>query len=441
MKILLVIFDGLGDRPSPHLKGLTPLEAAPTPNLDRLAAAGANGQFWALDPWVPAGTAMAHHVIFGYAEHEFADRAVLMALARGYPPEPGDVVLAARFASGWVEDGTYRLRERFIRDAEAECSELAEAIGSWESDGLRFSYRYCGRGDGLLTIAGGACADITDSDPLGLDLPVIEVEPLEAARDRDGAERTAKALNEYLGWAHETLQSHPVNEARALAINLVITKWAGSLTPLEPFLERHGVRAAGIPGEEIVDGVQRAVGMDVFKVERAADPESDLHGRLTLAFELFDRGYDFVNVHTKEPDATGHWTDPGRKRDVIAALDRGLGEFMRALEKDDDLVVLVTGDHCTPSSWDGIAVGGFNDQHSGEPVPLLLRGRHALVDSVSSFGERAAAAGVLGRVLGKEMMQMLLVYADRTNVAGVRPTPRARPYRPTKVKALKPGRD
>jgi 2,3-bisphosphoglycerate-independent phosphoglycerate mutase len=39
-KILYVILDGLGDRPVATLSGRTPLAAARTPHLDRLAAAG-----------------------------------------------------------------------------------------------------------------------------------------------------------------------------------------------------------------------------------------------------------------------------------------------------------------------------------------------------------------------------------------------------------------
>ncbi|MFB3092850.1 MAG: phosphoglycerate mutase, partial [Dehalococcoidia bacterium] len=45
MRILLVIFDGLADRPAPELDGKTPLEAARTPNLDRVVAQGINGLF------------------------------------------------------------------------------------------------------------------------------------------------------------------------------------------------------------------------------------------------------------------------------------------------------------------------------------------------------------------------------------------------------------
>jgi 2,3-bisphosphoglycerate-independent phosphoglycerate mutase len=39
-----VLLDGVGDLPHPDLKGKTPLEAAITPNMDRLARNGSMGQ-------------------------------------------------------------------------------------------------------------------------------------------------------------------------------------------------------------------------------------------------------------------------------------------------------------------------------------------------------------------------------------------------------------
>jgi 2,3-bisphosphoglycerate-independent phosphoglycerate mutase len=379
--------------------------------------------------------------MFGYNPDEYPDRAVLMALARGYPPAPGEVLFAARFASVVAHDDHYELKERFIRDAEDDCAELAQAISTWSGHGLDFAYRYCGRGDGLLTIRGGASPDVTDSDPLGLDLPVINIEPLESAADSSTATQTSEGLNEWLTWVHERLDEHPLNnrrrEAGDLPINMVITKWAGVLRHLEPFETKYGLRAAGIPAEEVVDGVQRAAGMDVYGIQRSHDVAGDLDARLTRALQLFAEGYDFINVHTKEPDAIAHWSDPARKRDAIAALDRGFANHIGHL-LDDDLVVAVTGDHCTPTSWDGKQVGEFNDQHSGEPVPILVQARHAPVDEVRQFGERSVAAGSLGVVEGRHLMQMLLTFADRTNVAGMRPAPRLTPYRPRSVQPLAP---
>ena len=128
MNILLIILDGLGDRPAAELGGKTPLEAARTPNLDRLAAEGINGLFHPKSPGYPLGSPLALHLMFGYPEEQFPDRGPLLARARGLEIPAGDVVLAARFASVVPEGGRLRLLQRFIHGREEACRVLAEAI-------------------------------------------------------------------------------------------------------------------------------------------------------------------------------------------------------------------------------------------------------------------------------------------------------------------------
>ncbi len=155
MRILLIIFDGLADRPAPELRGKTPLEAARTPNLDRLAAEGMNGLMHPKSPGYPLGSPLALHLMFGYPESEFPDRGPLLASARRLSIAPGDVVLAARFASIEQQpDGRLRLLQRFMRGREDECRSLADAIAEHETDGLTFRYVYANNGDGNLFISG-----------------------------------------------------------------------------------------------------------------------------------------------------------------------------------------------------------------------------------------------------------------------------------------------
>src|SRR3970282_1252454 len=74
---------------------------------------------------------------------------------------------------------------------------------------LRFRYVYSGGGEGILSVAGGASFEVTDTDPLGLDLPVLRALPRAEASDPAGAARTADALHAYLAWAHARLRSPP----------------------------------------------------------------------------------------------------------------------------------------------------------------------------------------------------------------------------------------
>jgi len=431
VRILLVIFDGLADRPAPELDGKTPLEAARTPNLDRLAEQGINGLFHPKGPGYPLGSPLALHLMFGYPEEEFPERGPLLATARGVEIPEGAVVLAARFASAVrEEDGRLRLVERFILGREEACVRLAETIAGQEVEGLSFRYCYSGGGDGILFVEGGASYQVTDTDPLGLDLPVLRARPRAEAGDPALAQRTADALNRYLTWAHSQLQSQAMSGGEdATPINCLITKWAGPKPTYEPFAERWGMRAASLPDEEVVSGLMIEAG---FHLEQIADedPEGDLRRRLGRARELLAEGFEFVHLHSKYPDPMSHDNEPLRVREAIEALDRGMGYYWQEIAADRDLITVLTTDHTTPSVWAHHARGEFSDQHGGESVPIAIRGGSVRVDSVAEFGERAAAGGVLGQVRGEDFMPVLLNAAERTNMYEMRPTPIRRLYRP-----------
>ena len=326
LRLLLIIFDGLGDRPAPELGGKTPLEAARTPNLDRLAAEGVTGTLHAKSPGYPLGSPIALHLLFGYPESQFPDRGPLIARARGYDLRAGEVMLSARFASAALESNHLRLTQRFITDREHACLALAGAIAEYDSGPLHFRYVYSGGGDGILFLSGGASFQITDTDPLALDLPVLRSQP----RDEEGHEeghqdahdaeahatalQTANALNDYLAWVHRTLRDHPASALNgAPPINALITKWAGPLPSLEPFRDKWGMRAVSLPDEEVVHGLMHELDFTVVSLSDP-DPEQDLRQRLRRAKTLLAEGYEFVHLHTKYPDPSSHQNDPAQVR-------------------------------------------------------------------------------------------------------------------------------
>ncbi len=431
MRLLVIFFDGLGDRPAAELGGKTPLEAARTPNLDRLAAEGINGLVHAKSPGYPLGSPIALHLLFGYPEESFPDRGPLLARARGLEIHDGDVTLAARFASAAPEGRRLRLTQRFIHGREEACRDLARAIAEYEAEGLHFRYVYCGRGDGILFIAGGASFAITDTDPLALDLPVLRSQARHEARSDRVAQRTARALNEYLTWAHARLREHPAaaGEGDLPPINALISKWAGPKPSLEPFVDTWGMCAASLPDEEVVSGLMLELGFHLVQVTDE-DPESDLRRRLVEARQLLADGYEFIHLHTKYPDPMSHDNDPPRCKEALEALDRGLAYYWDELASDAELVTVLTTDHTTPSVWTDVPRGRFYDQHGGEPGPLVIRGGNVRVDAVTEYGERAAVLGGLGQLRGEDFMPVLLNAAERTNMYEMRPLPKRRLYRP-----------
>jgi 2,3-bisphosphoglycerate-independent phosphoglycerate mutase len=168
-------------------------------------------------------------------------------------------------------------------------------------------------------------------------------------------------------------------------------------------------------------GIARICGMTPVTVPQHESVAEDFREKLRTAEELFRQGYEFVHLHSKGPDVAAHRKDPLGKKSAIEAIDSVLGPLVERVEKREDLLVVVTGDHATPSSGPLI--------HSGEAIPIVIAGGpNVLVDEVKSFHERAAIAGGLGRVLGTDLMPLLLNFTDRVRLHGVRHQRQMRPY-------------
>src|SRR5205823_14407835 len=91
MKYAIVIPDGAADEPQASLGGRTPLQAARTPEMDRIARDGVLGRSRNVpDRFTPASD-VATLSLFGYdPERYYTGRAPLEAAAMGIPLGPGD---------------------------------------------------------------------------------------------------------------------------------------------------------------------------------------------------------------------------------------------------------------------------------------------------------------------------------------------------------------
>ena len=85
MKGLILIMDGMGDRPIKELGNKTPLEAANTPNMDKMAAEGITGIMDSIAPGIIPGSDTAHLSILGYNPYEMrSDGALLLVTNEGH---------------------------------------------------------------------------------------------------------------------------------------------------------------------------------------------------------------------------------------------------------------------------------------------------------------------------------------------------------------------
>lgn len=408
-RILLIVLDGLADRQHPELDGRTPLEAAFTPNLDTLAAGGVTGTMHAISPGIAPSSDQAHFALFGYPLDEFPGRGWLEAVGEGHDPGPGQVVCRASFVTVAERGGVFEVVGR--EDPRRGADDLGEADLDDELDGVTIRFAYSGARQGFLFLdrpSGPLSPEITDADPFGTGLPIVEVQPLAEARDPEAAARTAGALNRWMVGAHGRLSGRPHD--------FVVVKWAGQARALQPFRERYGLSGASLGSGPLYRGLALALGLDHEELsEDLARPVYDLGRRLDRAMELLDGACEFVHVHTKVPDHAAHTKDPRHKVEQIEQLDTALERLTRSRLWEDDTVVAVTADHATPSSGPLI--------HSGEAVPLAVVGGATGRDEVATFDEGACRGGRLGQLVGADLMPVLLNAADRAAFLGQRSTP------------------
>ena len=379
-KMVLLVADGLGGLPHPET-GLTELETARTPNLDVLAVESACGLHVPIAPGITPGSGPAHMALFGYDPVRYEiGLGVLEALGIGFDLRPGDVAIRVNFAT--VDEEGRIVDRRAGRIPTEKCEELTARLDRIELPMSEVFVRPVREHRAVIVLRGaGLAGGLNDTDPQATGVPPLPIEITDGAQ-----EKTAEVLNAFLRAATEILKDEP-------AANAITMRGIAALEPIPSVGERFKIRAAALAGYPMYRGVAGLVGMDVLQMVETAD---DVEEALRAAY----RDYDFIFVHFKKTDSSGE--DGSFEAKVAATEELDLtAERVRSVNPD---VLLVTGDHSTPSSM---------AMHSWHPVPVLLRAARARVDDVTAFGESACLRGSLGTVRGVDLMPLMLAHAGR----------------------------
>jgi 2,3-bisphosphoglycerate-independent phosphoglycerate mutase len=384
-KIVLLVADGLGGLPHPET-GLTELETARTPVLDALAAESSCGLHVPIAPGITPGSGPAHMGLFGYDPVRYEiGRGVLEALGIGFDLKHGDVAVRVNFAT--VDDAGRVTDRRAGRISTEKCRELTAKLDEIELPGVETFVEPVKEHRAVIVLRGeGLEGGLNDTDPQATGVRPL---PLEPGNERQ--EKTAGLLESFLSSADEILKS----EQKA---NAILLRGIASRDPIPSVTERFRISAAAIAGYPMYRGVAGLVGMDVAPPAEGPDAVEE-------ALKTAIKDHDFVFVHFKQTDSRGEDGDFDAKVAATAAFDEVAGR-VRDLGPD---VLLVTGDHSTPSAL---------ASHSWHPVPVLLRAKSARVDGVQAFGESHCLAGSLGIVRAVDLMPLMLAHAGRLTKFG-----------------------
>jgi 2,3-bisphosphoglycerate-independent phosphoglycerate mutase len=379
-KIVLVVVDGLGGIADEG--GSTELEEASAPHLDRLAFEGVTGLLDPVGPGITPGSGPGHLALFGYDPLEFElGRGALSAAGLGFELRPGDVAARGNLCTLDVHGNVTDRRAGRLPDDEARriVDRLQQVV---RIPGVEVFFRHERQHRLLVAVRGeGLDPRVTDTDPQATGVPPLEPRALDPAA-RKMAEVAARL----------TQEARRVLAGEGAATGLLLRGF-DTHRELPAFGERYGLRAAAVAVYPMYRGIGRLMGMDVL------GPPADLADELDLLRKNWEQA-DFFFLHHKDADSAGEDGNRAEKVAAIERLDEAIPD-LRALEPD---VIVVTGDHATPSQMAA---------HSWHPVPVLVWGRRCGRDEVERFGERWCLLGGLGRRPSMELMPIVLANAGR----------------------------
>ncbi|MHA1911284.1 MAG: 2,3-bisphosphoglycerate-independent phosphoglycerate mutase [Candidatus Kariarchaeaceae archaeon] len=397
MKTLFFIADGMADLPCVELDGLTPLEAAKTPNMDKIAKNGISGMMDVIAPGTIPGSDVAHLALFGLDPYEYyTGRGPFEAAGLGIKVDPGDIAARVNFATRNDDGIVVDRRAGRIREG---TTELADLLDGLEIDGVKILFKAGSEHRAALVLRGIGLSDrIQSNDPKKEGKPFYEVKALE---DTDSAIKTASIIKKLIKIAEDKFLSADVNKRRAsanqLLANTLLIRGFGQAPHIPSFYQRTNMKSVCVAGGGLYKGVAALLGMDVVDVPGATGGvTSDLEVKVKYAMDALDR-YDFVFLHIKGTDNYGHDGDVFGKKDFIEKIDKVIEPLVKVFERGD--LVVISSDHSTPC---------VAKDHTADPVPVIIAGGAVRIDDVTSFGERACAKGGNLRFKGIHLLSIIL---------------------------------
>ncbi len=362
MKYIVIIGDGMADRPIEELDEKTPLQAAFTPNMDRLARTGIIGKVRTIPHGFSPGSDVANLSILGYNPAQYyPGRAPLEAVSMGVQLDNTDVA----FRCNLVTLKYSRKRDRAILEdycaghiSTEEAGELINALNrELGDDSITFhpgiSYRH------LMVWKNGEyeleCVpphDIIGKEITGY-LPVGKGEDL---------------IRNLMTMSVAVLEGHPVNRKRVSEGKLPansIWLWGQGMKPdISTFREKYGVSGALVSAVDLTKGLGIYAGFEILKVPGVTGYlDTNYMGKAEYALKALDK-HDFVYIHVEAPDEAGHG---GNYRDKIRAIEDFdalvVGTVIRGARSFEQYRILLMPDHPTP-----IEVR----THTADPVPFVI---------------------------------------------------------------------
>jgi len=362
------------------------LETAKTPNLDRIATGAVQGASIPVKPGIAPGSGPGHLGLFGYDPLQYQiGRGALEATGIGFALQAGDVAIRCNFCT-LGPDGKITDR-RAGRISSDDSAPIAISLRAIKIPGVEIfvepvkEHRFVVvfRGEGL----GG---EVNDTDPQATGVPPLAPVARDAA-----SQKTAKVATEFLKQAHVILKDQP-------KANFHTMRGFAAKPDMPSYEDVYGLRAAAIAVYPMYKGLAHLVGMKIIGSAQTLEEQLEV-------LEKSWNDYDFFFIHFKYTDSTGEDGNFDAKVKRIEEMDA----IMPRIEKLSPTVLIVTGDHSTPS---------YMQSHSWHPVPTLLASDCCRPDHHTAFNETTCITGGLGQFEAKYLMLLALSNAGRMGKFG-----------------------
>lgn len=412
--LIYVLLDGVGDLPHPDLDGKTPLEAANTPILDKIASNGSIGQVISVGKGIAPESDIAVFNMLGYKFNyaDYVGRGVIEAIGIGIDFKDGDLALRGNFST--LDEQGVIIDRRAGRHIEKEdtmgvAKEIEEKIKFSNPDtqivvaptiGHRVTVRIRNKSQNLSS-------KITNTDPaysniggmgvakaVGDYLKIEKCLPLET-----NSQFTADIVNEFSDKSIDILKQSKINEKRSEQnkkhLSCILLRDAGNKYPLvTPINEKYSMNFSCIVDMPVEIGISKVLKMKAFNAGGLTDYEEK-----ALVAAKAMQTQNAIYVHLKGPDEFGHDGDAIGKMKNIEEIDQ---RFFKTLVENIDtnkVAIVVSADHSTPC---------INKGHSDDPVPVLVSGDFIKNDGTTRMTEKQARLGSIGLLEGAQVVPKAL---------------------------------
>lgn len=391
-KYAIIVPDGAADEPLEEFGGKTAIEAANTPNMDKISISGKQGLVQTIPQGMNSGSDVAMMSLLGYDPTQYyCGRAPLEAAARDIELSPEDWIFRCNFVT--VADGImadHSAGHISTEEGKKLIDDLRENLGS---EKILFypgvSYRH-------LVIFKGINFDVQTYPPHDFIGTAIEkILP---------RGKGAQVLIDLMNRARQVCANHDINKVRKdLGENPASSIWLwgqGRAAQMDSFEQRFGLKGATITAVDLVRGLSKLIGFDLIEVSGATGfVDTNYQGKGEAAIDALGK-YDIVFVHIEAPDEASHTGNAELKRKAIEQIDKHIvGPVYEAIQRFDGWRIVVVPDHWTPVR---------TSAHSSQPVPFAMAGTGISGLLHAPFSETNAAKSQFMINKGCELMEYFL---------------------------------